>query len=332
MSVVFTGTLQGTFTSNGTAHVLQLPTGVDYIRVYNLTVSYAAGAGTGAEFYWQRGMTQGQGTEYKKTAATNALQVGQIAANAGFYLIDSSVNIPGPSLALTGITGGTPPVVNTANTTSLNPGDIVRIFNTAGAQQFGGIDFTVGTIVPATSFQLAYGPTIVAAVPGAGTFRRIPFDPIYYPRRRIISSISQATQAIVKFTVTHGYTIGQVLEFHVPTVTAAAFGMTELNNVQATIVDVSLANNTVTIDLDTTGFTAFAWPLTADGAFTPAHVVPVGENTAEALTQNVNILGDATINTGYFGLQLMAGVDSPAGVNNDSIYWVAGKSFSNTVE
>lgn len=334
MSVLFTGTNQGRFTSNGSAKTVVLPSSADWMCVKNLTVSYAAGAGAGAEFYWQRGMTNGRGTIYTKTAVTGALAVGQIAANAGFFLVDSSVNIPSASTALTGITNGNPPVVNTGSTSGLNNGDTVRIFSTVGALQLQGYDFTIGNLVANTSFELAYMAQIVNANPGAGTYRRIPFDPIYYPRTRLITKISQATQAIVTLSVTHGYTVGQEIRFIVPTVTASAFGMTELDGVQATIVAVGQADadgitNTITVDVDTTGFTAFAFPLTAsNGLFTPAQIVPVGENTAEALSANVNILGDARENQAYIGMRLMAGTASPAGSNNDVIYWVTGNSFS----
>src|SRR5690606_1375812 len=85
--------------------------------------------------------------------------------------------------------------------------------------------------------------------------------------------------------------------------------------------------NTITIDIDTTGFTAFAFPLTAAPGSTPAQVVPMGENTAQALALGADILGDATRNDAVFGIQLVAGTGSPAGVANDVIYWVAGKSF-----
>ena len=172
MSVVFTGTNQGRFTADGNAKTIQLRSDVDWMWVKNETVSYAAGAGTGAEFYWQRGMTQGRGTIYTKTAVTNALAVGQIAANSGFYLIDSSVNTPSASVALTGITNGNPPVVNTGDTSLLNNGDVVRIYNTVGAQQLGGLDFTIGAIIANTSFTLAYMAQIANANPGAGTFLR----------------------------------------------------------------------------------------------------------------------------------------------------------------
>ena len=333
MSVVFSGTNQGRFISDGTARSLAIPSGLDYMWVINETVSFAAGAGTGAEFYWQRGMTQGRGLIYTKTAVTGALAVAEIAANAGFYLIDTSVNLPGPSLALTGITNGTPPVVNTANTASLNPGDVVRIFSTVGAKQLGGLDFTIDNIVASTSFELAFMAAIASANPGAGTFRRIPYNPYFYPSTRYITKISQATQAIVTLSVTHEYTVGQSIRFIMPTVTALAFGMTELDGIEATIVAIGEADadgvtNTITVDVDTTGFTAFAFPLTTAPGFTPAQVVPIGENTATALLLGADILGDATRNTAFFGIQLRAGTASPAGVDGDVIYWVAGKSFS----
>lgn len=336
MSVLFTGTMQGRFTSAGTAELIQIRQDLDWMYVRNETVSYAAGANTGAEFYWQRGMTNGRGTIYTKTAATNALQVGQIAANSGFYLVDSSNQVPGASVALTGITNGANPVVNTGSTAGLSNGDVVRILSTVGAQQLGGLDFTIGTIVANTSFVLSNMAQIANANPGAGTYRKIPFNPLYYPRNRFITNITQAAQAVVTLSVTHGFTVGQVVRFVVPTVTAARYGMTEIDGLTGTIVATGAAGgaavnnstNTITVDIDTSGFTAFSFPLTADPGFTPAQVVPVGENTAEALSSNVNILGDATINQGYIGILLASGTTSPAGANGDVIYWVAGKSWS----
>jgi hypothetical protein len=342
MSVVFSGTNQGRFTSTGAAQIIQLRSDVDWMWVINETVSYAAGGGTGSEFYWQRGMAQGRGLEYIKTAATNALAPAQIAATAGFYLIDTSVNIPGASRAITSITGngGTlaNPLVLTGDTGGMavvaadTQVAVVRVFNTAGALQLGGMDFAVSRVVNNVSFDLLNMPAIVNAA-GPGTYRIIPFDPMYYPRNRYITKISQAAQALVTLSVQHGFTVGQVVRFIIPTVTATTYGMTELNGLTGTVVatgtaDILGATNTITVDINTTAFGAFAIPLTASAYHTFAQVVPVGENTASALTLGANILGDATLNTGYIGIQLQAGVNSPAGVANDVIYWVAGKSFS----
>lgn len=359
MSVVFTGTNQGRFTSTGAAQVIQLRSDLDWMWVYNTTVQYAAGAGASAEFYWQRGMTQGQGTKYEKEATIGALVPSQLAATTGFYLVDTTVNIPGPSTAITSITGNggafSSPLVVTGNTNNLpvtavvganNPAGVVRIFNTTGAVQLGGLDFSVANVVNNTSFDLIYMDSIVNAA-GPGTYRVIPYNPIFYPPVRTITKIITATsgtaaagnpalsasQAIVTLSVTHQFTVGQVIRFVIPTVTSTAFGMTQLNDVQATIVavydlDADGASNTIRVDVDVTGLTAFAYPLTANPRTTPAQVVPVGMNTAVALDAGVNILGDATFNTAYIGIQLQAGVDSPAGVAGNVIYWVAGKSYS----
>lgn len=359
MSVIFTGTNQGRFTSTGVAKIIQIRSDLDWMWVINQTVSYAAGAGTGARFYWQRGYAQGRGDIFTKTAVTNALAIAQIAAASGFYLIDSSVNVPGASTAITSITGNggafASPLVLTGNTQGLpvtavvganNAAGVVRIFSTTGALQIGGMDFTVANVVNNTSFDLINMATIVNAA-GPGTYRVIPFDPLFYPTNRLITAIAvattgtaaagnpalQADQALVTLSVTHGYTVGQVVRFVVPTVTATAFGMTELDGLTGTIIAVGDTNaagsvNTIRVDIDVSGFTAFAFPLTASPRSTFAQIVPVGEDTAQALSSNTNILGDSTNNTGYIGIQLQAGTASPAGVAGNVIYWVAGKSFS----
>jgi len=333
MSVLFSGTNQGSFVSTGQAETIQLPSGVDWMWVRNLTTSYAAGAGNGVEYYWQLGMVQGRGTIYSKTAVTDAITVDEIAVGEGFFLVNNTVNIPGGAVAVTGITNGNPPVVNTGSTAGLVDGSIVRIFDTVGALQLAGYDFTIDNIVADTSFELAYMAQIANANPGAGTYRRIPFNPYFYPSSRYITKITQDDRAIVTLSVTHNYEIGQKIRFVIPTVTATRFGMTELNGVEATIFDINQPDddgvtNTITVDVDTTGFTAFEFPLTGSGPFTPAQVIPIGENTADALAASENILSDATENRGFFGITLQAGLDSPAGSEDDVIYWVAGISFS----
>src|SRR5205814_5730345 len=97
------------------------------------------------------------------------------------------------------------PLVITNDTTGVRTGTIIRIYRTVGADQLQGIDFTAGTVVANTSIQLAYMTQIVSANPGAGSYAIVPFNPIFYPRDRIISNITQAAQAVVTTTVTHGF-------------------------------------------------------------------------------------------------------------------------------
>jgi len=107
--------------------------------------------------------------------------------------------------------------------------------------------------------------------------------------------------------------------------------MIEMDGLQGTItaVDTTVTSgNTVTVNIDSSAFTAFAWPLTAAVPFSAAEMVPVGEDTAQALSSAVDILGDATNNTGYIGMKLVGGAGNPGGASSDAMYWVAGKSFS----
>lgn len=330
MSVQFNGTVQGRFTADGSPKILQIRQDIDWMKVYNLTAMAQSASDLGVEFTWLRGMDAGRGLFTKKlgAVASDPLTAEQIAATEGFYLIDSTNNAPEARLTTTQIDGSAPPVVSSADTGNLRDGDIVRIGSVPGAKQLGGLDFTIGSLTIDSDFELSYAPTIVTTGAVTGYYRRIPFDAYYYPRNRYITAITQASQAVVTLSVTHAYTVGQKIRFVMPSVTSLAYGMTELDGVEATITAVSSANNTITVDVDTSSYTAFAFPLTADAGFTPAQVVPVGEDMAQALSSAVNDLGDATLNTGYIGMLLQSGNDSPAGNTSDVIYWIAGKSFS----
>jgi hypothetical protein len=317
---------QGRFTSTGTTKTLEIRSDVDWMKILNFTVADddTTTTAVGVEYYWQRGFAQGTGIEYKKSNAANAAQLTTVLATGGFTLVDSTANPVGNPVALTSSTNATQPVFTVAaSTAGLVAGDIVRVSGVSGQPNLGGVDFTIDTIVANTSFRWA---NALANVPGSvgagGNYRKIKFNPIFYPRNRTVCNITAAVQAVVTTTVNHTFTVGQQVRFTVP----AAFGMVQLDAQQATIVAVTAS--TLTIDYDTSAFTAFAWPLNASFPFNFAQVTPVGENTAEALSQSVDILQDATVNTGFIGMQLAAGTDSPAGTNGQVVYWLAGKSFS----
>jgi len=314
---------QGRFTSTGLPEVITIPSDCDWMKVYNVTTLSAGGAGTGVEFYWQRGMstlaTPLVGFEYKKLAADDSMSPVALTSG-GFTLVDSSSDPVGSlNATITAVSAAAIPVVSATDThtDSIAAGDVVRFINVTGAQQLGGIDFTVDTVVLDTSFRLPYMAQIVAGT--TGSFRKIKYAPLFYPRARYVTKITAAAAAVVTLSVTHGYSVGQQVSFEVP----SAFGMTQMNGRVGTITAVNTTTNTVTLDIDSSAFTAFAWPVTAFGAFTPAMMLPVGE---AAKSPYGNLLDDAWRNTGYKGIILAAGVDSPAGIITNEIFWIAGKS------
>lgn len=311
---------QGFFTSTGTTQTLQIRSGVDWISTRNYTRIAAQTGSAGYEFYWQLGMPQGGGIEYQSNAGSTAVNTA-VLASGGFTIVDSSLNPLGAPVATTASTNAAQPVFSTASTAGLSAGSIVRIVNVAGQPNLSGYDFSIDTVVANTSFRIA---NALANAPGAagttGIYYLVNFNPLFYPARRNIVNITAANPAVITTAVNHGYVVGQAVRLYVPTV----FGMTQANGLLVNISAVTAS--TFTVNMDFSAFTAFVFPGAAAVPFTPAYVVPVGEETDQY--SNPNLLDDATLNTGYIGVTLGAGVNGPAGQNADVVYWVAGKSFN----
>jgi len=316
---------QGRFTADGSNKRLVLRADVDWIEVYNETAIAQATADLGAKFYFQRGMTDGRGVVETKlgAVANDPMTIGQIAADSGFVLVDTSANPLSGATAITASSNATQPQVSTADTGDLADGDIVRLSSVTGAESLGGIDFQIDSVVADTTFDIAYA---MANSPGAagtaGFWRKVKYDPIFYPRRRFIADITSANPMVVTCTADHGLSVGQKVRLIVP----GAYGMVEANQLQGTVT--VAATNSLTLDLDSSAFTAFEFPLPADVPFSPALVVPLGMDTAVALSNSVDDLADETENLSVIGVDLVAGDSSPAGNSDDVIYWRAGKSFS----
>jgi len=314
--------LSGSFVGSGVAEKIVLRGGVDWIKTWNYTVTAAGGAGTGVQFMWRRGMTQDYAFEWQKLAADDSItQV--IATSGGFTYIDSTDpnKLGALNSTITAISAAAIPIVSATSTATLIAGDIVKILDVTGAQQFGGIDFQIDTVIANTSFRLVYAPQIVAGT--TGSFRPVDLPKEFYPKWRYISKITAANPAVITTTVDHGYVAGQLIRLRVP----SEFGMTQMDNLVGTVV--SVTDSTITTDINSSAFTAFAWPLTAAGAFTPAQVIPFGESSSNTY---IGLTDDATDNRGEIYMSLAAGTDSPAGALNDVIYWEAGKNFSDTNE
>ena len=313
---------QGKFTSDGNVKTIALRSDVDWMRVINWTQSAGSTSGNAVEFFWQRGMAADESLRYFRGGSNQSVYSTAVTSN-GFTLVDSSVQTPGAKISsITAVSTATLPVVSANPTTGLSNGDVVRLIDIQGAAQLGGYDFTIDSVSTDTSFRLPYMAQLSVAGT-TGSYRKINFDPMTYPRVRYITAISKASSAVVKMSVTHGYTVGQVVKLTVPD----AFGMTEMNGLTATITAINTTTNTITVNVDSSAFTTFAFPLTGASPFTPAIVTPVGEDVTLP-----NLSDDSVINTFYIGMRLAAGIVGPAGSTSDVMYWTAGKSFSVTNE
>lgn len=311
----------GSFTSTGVVKDLEIRSDLDWIEVDNFTQQGTQQTpGRGVYFKWYRGMDNGSAIEHTKADGVDTLQGETITTN-GFTLLDTSDQTPEALIStITDITAATPPVITNTGVNGLAAGDVVRIINLAGALQLGGMDFTVGNdTISDVTFSLDYMTTIAASLATTGSWRKINFDPIYYPRKRLITNITQASSAVVTMSVTHGFTVGQAIRMNVPD----DFGMSEMNELIGNITAMDTVNNTITIDINSSSFTAFSFPLTTELPFTQAQVIPVGQTANETFA---NTLDDATTNLSIIGMRLGAGIDGPAGSSGDTIFWKGGRS------
>lgn len=323
-----TTTLQGTFTGTGGPVFIPFVSGIDWLQVYNLTQMNASpNPHAGIQWYWQRQMIAGSGIEYFNTAGTQVLNAAFVTP--AFFLYDSTNPPQNAPVVIAAGTNAVQPVFTTGTTTNLFTGSIVRVTNLATTPNLNGYDFSIDTIIPATSFRvknaLANAP---GAVTGAGFYQLISSFgptpqtnvPYWYPSNRRIVNITQANPAVITTSVDSAYIAGQAIRLAVP----PQFGMTQADSLVVNVISVNGGN--ITVNLDTTGFTAFKFPLNTVYPFTPAQCVPVGEETDQF--SNPNLLDDATINTGQTGIVLMGGINGPAGQNADNIIWIGGKTFN----
>jgi len=328
--MAFTIMTQGSFTSTGVGQKINLPSSADYFRVQNLTqLATTQATGRGVMFEWYNGLTADDNAiKWSKTNSTSAMNL-SLATSGGFtYVTTSPIVEPQAANAITAITAAGPAVVSQTNTYS--EGDFLRIYNTTGMLQISGMIFQISS-VSGSGYTLTGLDASGFAAPGtAGNTRRVSKYAAVEPEYLYITDISQAQQAVVTFSVDPSlfYVVGMKMYFSVP----SSFGMAEMNRLTGTIVDVDSTNYQVTVDINSSAFTAFAFP--ASTASPTAQLWAVAAPAGAQTSYDPNTM----VQTGYnFTLQpfhtgqftpymfLAAGAQSPAGSANDIIAWQAFK-------
>lgn len=301
---------QGRFTSDGAARKIELPAGCDKMIVINETQwATTQSTGRGVRWEWNKGLTDAHGFEYTKADSANTLQAEKITSG-GFTLV-SSVPEPEAAVTATAITAANPAVVS-ATAHGYSVGDVVRAINPTAMQQIGGMTFEVTAVGSANQFTLGYlDASGFAAAATAATFRRLPVpalvdQPKYYP-----TAITQASSAVITLSRSHGFVVGSRVRINVP----SDFGMVEMDGLEGQVTAVGTA--TITVDIDSSAFTAFAFPASGDGPFRQPSVVPAG---SQGLYTDEMSFKDAQ----FIPYMLLgAGIDGPAGSSSDVIYWEA---------
>lgn len=321
----------GSFTSAGVGVRISVPSSADYFVTKNIT-KLSAAAPTGCimgEWFGSKfgsGQTaNNDGIRWRK-AGSAAVLVDSFAtatASNGFtYVTDSPFVEAQAANAITNISLADPAVVTQTNTYVEN--DIIRIYNTTGMLQIAGMPFQISTVTSSNYELLGLDASGFAAVATAGNTRRLSPTQAVDPEFLYITAISQATSAVIRTSVdpTNFYAAGMKIRLSVP----AAFGMSEIDGLEGVITATSSAAYTLTVDIDSSTFTAFSFPTSANAQSSQrfATLAPAGASTTENQITSAQTGYNFTLQpfrTGQFTpyMYLAAGASSPAGASNDVI-------------
>jgi len=90
----------------------------------------------------------------------------------------------------------------------------------------------------------------------------------FFPRFRFITAITNEQFALITFSDLHDYVLSEIVSFRV----TKPYGMSEINQKQSKVIEVG--DFTIRVEIDTTDFTPFIFPVS--GQNTPPVCVPVG--------------------------------------------------------
>jgi hypothetical protein len=278
----FAMTEGGYFTSDSSNMAnIQLTRRPDLFWIRNRTAWGDDADEVSVESWWRRGMAA-DAAQTADQAITSGILSTEAVDTGGFTFIDTSNPPTYAGLASTNVAGNSGTfVVTMAATTGIAVGDYVRLVSVVDEYQISGYVFQVTAVTANVSITLGYMASAVSAG-GLATFASagdtatvIKFIPSkFYPRWAYVAMITKASQAVIYFTAKNDFTPGEIVSFRVP----SEFGMDEINNKAVRVLSVTNSStvSSITIDLDTSGYTTFAFPTSelAAAGVSPAVCVP----------------------------------------------------------
>lgn len=263
---------KGSFTSTGSAQVVNLPFVPDYVEFINYTAAATPANHGIPQAWWDANMGQGFAIA-SLFNATPVLITDDVTSN-GISTFQGGLSLQyGASQAVSAITKADPAVVTSSSAHGLKSGDVV-VFNnlyqtsTTGMQQIAGIPFTV-TVTSSTQFtipwntnQSNYTAYDVNTATVAGYFKKVLYPYLYFPGQTVISKITTGTTTTIDTTSAHNFVVGQEVAFRIPT----RWGTSELNSLPNSTIPgspiygyvVAVTDyNTVVININSSSYTAY---------------------------------------------------------------------------
>lgn len=326
----------GSFTSTGVGVKIPLPSSADYFKTVNVTqmaltgTVCVAGEWFGSKF-GVGASAANNGLRWRK-AGSSAILIDAFStatASDGFTYVTTVPQVEAQNAnAITAITAASPAVVSQTNTYS--NGDILQFYSTTGMLQIAGMNFQISSASGAAYTLIGLRAAGFAFAGTAGYTRRISKMLAVDPQYLFVTEITKATQAVVRCSVdpTAYYSVGMKVHFSIP----YSFGMYEMNQLTGKIVSMSAANYTMTVDIDSSAFTTFAFPASSASPTAQlfATVAPAGASTQFNPITSVQTGYDFNLQpfrTGQFTPYMYCGggAASPSGAANDVINWMSYK-------
>jgi hypothetical protein len=258
--------MTGSFTATGAPYALDLVGVPQKFEMYNQTnMNSTANPGVVKKVVWFDEMASDSAYLVKNTNGAATDQSSRITSG-GISPYTGEAEL-GPSIPGTGINQANPAVV-TVTSHGLTTGDVVRVYGTTAMLQVAGMDFVV-TVTGANTFTIPLNTSGFAAAASAISIRKHIVPPQFVPLRKYITGITQASSAVITTSINHGFSTGDVVTINVP----AGFGMSQINGQQGTVT--SLTDTTFSVNINSSSYTAFAFPASGAAPFTFAEVVPV---------------------------------------------------------
>lgn len=250
----------------------------DFIIARGITSWGRLNSENAVEFWWERSMAQGTAKILRQSSSATVPNTTTIDLTSGGVTTYDTANPPSfTAVTMSALTGTAGTFIATVSSSaSFQVGDFVRLTDTTGELQIAGYTFQITAISDSTHITLGYmassGITFAADATAGFVQRYIPNR--MYPRWNYIANITKASQAVIYFTAKNDFTPGENIRLHV----SSDFGMDEANEKLVRVLSVtnSATVSSVTVDLDTSGYTTFVYPTSAVAAagVSPAVAVP----------------------------------------------------------
>jgi hypothetical protein len=247
-----------------------------YFEMRNITQWGATSAAKDIEFWWQEYMANGTANGIHQTSsATPAMQSFTLATD-GISFYNTAVPPTFTSnTSVTAVTRGSANGVtvvtltndgNAARGPKINIGDYVRLSNVAGMQQISGMLFQVVNITGTSSITIDLDSSAFAADGTTAVATKV-IPNRFTPKAAFITAVTQASSAVINLTRDSTFTVGEEVSFRIPENSGTFSTMQQLNNAMGVVTAVTNATSTtcsqITVNINTSGFSAFSLPTSA---------------------------------------------------------------------